>query len=220
MLEVRNLTIGYEKRIILRDVSINVNSGEVILIKGSNGSGKSTLLKAIFNIVEWVNGQILFDNVETSCLSQQELIKLGIVYIPQENFCFENLSIEENLIIAGNNLSKNALKHKIEESLILTGLFKMKNRIPFNLSGGERKLLAFAMALIQSPKLLLFDEPIAGLSGENVIKILDLVDFTKNSNDTSYLIVEHRNISTQLLWDKVFNITHGNAVLMRNHKGR
>jgi len=190
MLEVKNISSGYGKKQVLYDVSLTVEKGEVVLLTGGNGSGKSTLLKCIYNLLPCWTGEIFFEGENLNGTKPSDLIKKGIVYIPQKDFYFENLTVNENLQISGNTLPKDILRERICEVYELTGLGKLKKRKPFDLSGGERKILAFGMGLIHHPKLLLLDEPMAGLDihSENLVK--DLIS-ERIDKKIGFLIVEH-----------------------------
>lgn len=198
MLEVKNISSGYDKKQVLYDVSLTVNAGEVVLLTGGNGSGKSTLLKCIYNLLPCWNGEILFEGKKINNLKPSDLIRNGIVYIPQKDFYFENLTVEENLQISGNILRKNELKERVSTVYELTGLSKFRKRKPFNLSGGERKILAFGMGLIHKPKLLLFDEPFAGVDTKNSATLLNLFKEMIMNTENSVVIVEHKDDAKQL----------------------
>ncbi len=203
MLKINNISSGYGKKQVLFDVSMFVEPGEVVLLTGGNGSGKSTLLKCIYNLLPLWSGSIEFEGLDTSNRKPSDLIHKGIVYIPQKDFYFENLSVFENLQISGNMLPKQVLKGKIDEVFELTGLSKYRKRKPFSLSGGERKILAFGMALIHNPKLLLFDEPFAGIDAKNSETINKLFDEVIISPENSVIIVEHKDDAKQLYTRKV-----------------
>lgn len=203
MLEVKNISSGYGKKQVLYDVSLNVNVGEAILITGGNGSGKSTLLKCIYNLLPCWSGEIFFKVERINRLKPSDLIKKGIVYIPQKDFYFENLSVDENLQISGNILQKEELKSRMTEVYDLTGLAKLKKRKPFNLSGGERKILGFGMGLIHKPRLLLFDEPFAGVDAKNSTALLRLFQETIISPENGVIIVEHKDDAKKLYTRKI-----------------
>lgn len=195
MLKIKNISSGYGKRQVLKNVSLNINPGDVILLTGGNGSGKSTLLKCIYKQLPLWEGEIHYEGINLDKIESSGLIHRGIVYIPQKDFCFENLTVEENLQISGNFLSKEQLFSRISEVLDITGLGKFKNRKPFSLSGGERKILAFGMALIHRPKLLLFDEPFAGVDNKNYDIINGLFENIIITPENGVIIVEHKSIS-------------------------
>lgn len=208
MLEVKNISSGYGKKQVLHYASLQVNKGEVVLLTGSNGSGKSTLLKCIYNLLPCWTGEIFFEGEKINGLNPSELIKKGIVYIPQKDFYFENLTVEKNLKISGNTLPKTELKERIAKVYELTGLIRFRKRKPFDLSGGERKILAFGMGLIHKPKLLLFDEPFAGVDVKNISTLLKLFKETIIKPDNSVIIVEHKS-EAQEIFSKIINIDLG-----------
>jgi branched-chain amino acid transport system ATP-binding protein len=191
MLELKNISTGYGKKQVLYNVSLKICQGELILITGSNGSGKSTLLKCIYNLLPCWTGNIFFNGIKIDELKPSDLIKLGIVYIPQKNFYFEELTVEENLQISGNSIKHSELDKRIAEVYELTELSKFKKRKPFDLSAGERKILALGIALINKPKLLMFDEPLSGLSIRNTEIMVRTITML-NMSGVSFLIVEHR----------------------------
>jgi branched-chain amino acid transport system ATP-binding protein len=192
---------------VLFEASLEVNAGEVVLLTGGNGSGKSTLLKCIYNILPCWTGDIFFEGERITGLNPYDLIRKGIVYIPQKDYYFENLTIEENLLISGNSISKNEIKERIAEVYKLTGLFKFRNRKPFNLSGGERKILAFGMGLIHKPKLFLFDEPFAGVDAKNTSTLLRLFKDSIINKKNAIIIVEHKNHNK--FYNKIINLYLG-----------
>lgn len=194
MLKLNNISSGYGKKQVLFDISLEVETGDVILLTGGNGSGKSTLLKCIYNLLPCWTGEIFFEGEKISILKPSDLIRKGIVYIPQKDFCFENLTIEENLHISGNTLPKIELKDRLSEVYELIGLTNFRKRKPFDLSGGERKILAFGMGLIHKPKLLLFDEPFAGVDAKNTTTLLRLFKETIIKPDNGLIIVEHKEL--------------------------
>lgn len=203
MLEVKNISSGYGKKQVLYDVSLKVAPGEVVLLTGGNGSGKSTLLKCIYNLLPLWSGEIYFEGDKISGLKPSEMIERGIVYIPQKDFYFENLTVHENLQISGNTLPKEKLKDRIKEVYGLTGLDRFRKRKPFDLSGGERKILAFGMGLIHKPKLLLFDEPFAGVDAKNSTTLLRLFQETIITPSNGVIIVEHKDDAKQILSKKI-----------------
>jgi branched-chain amino acid transport system ATP-binding protein len=212
MLTISNISSGYGKKQVLFDVSFEVNNGDVVLLTGGNGSGKSTLLKCIYNLLPLWSGKITFEDKNTSTFKPSNLIHQGIVYIPQKDFYFENLTVEENLQISGNLLPKNELKNLIDEVLESVGLTTFRKRKPFDLSGGERKTLAFGMALIHKPKLLLFDEPFAGVDKNNSEIITNLFKSNIISADNAIIIVEHKD-DVKHIYNRIIKMTLGTIEL-------
>jgi len=203
MLEVKNISSGYGKKQVLYDVSLKVKPGEVVLLTGGNGSGKSTLLKCICNLLPLGTGSIEFQGRDTKDKRPSELIHNGIVYIPQKDYCFENLTVHQNLEISATIYSSKQLNQRIEKVYEVTGLEKLKKRRPFNLSGGETKLLALGMGLIHNPRLILLDEPLAGIDSKGTDKILNLIEQNFLSPNNCIIIVEHKDLKRKLFTKKV-----------------
>ncbi len=203
MLEVKNISSGYGKKQILYDVSLQVKKSDVVLLTGGNGSGKTTLLKCIYNLLPLWSGEIWFEGERIDGLKPSDLIKKGMVYIPQKDFYFENLTVEENLRISGNTLKKELLNKRIQNVYKLTKLGRLKKRKPFDLSGGERKILAFGMGLIHQPRLLLFDEPFAGVDEKNSKILIDLYKNTIITPNNYVITVEHKDNGRELFTHKI-----------------
>lgn len=196
LLEIHNINSGYGNKHVLFDVSLNVEKGSVVLLVGSNGSGKSTLLKTICGITSRWSGSIEYDGKglqsKTTETQTHVMISRGIQYVPQKSELFEDATVMDNLQYALLHLNnKKEATRRIEE--VLESIPSLKPLIKHRaskLSGGERKKLGLAMVMANRPKLLLYDEPLAGLSEDNIPTILDLLG-TMRSNGTTMLIVEH-----------------------------
>jgi len=168
ILKVEHISSGYGKKQVLYDFSFFINTEKLVLIIGSNGSGKSTLLKTICGLIKPMtkDGKIYLDGEDVTSLKPSERSKKGILYVPQENELFEDLTVLENLRICGLGKGKKSLTDQnMDEVLSLFPLLagKMNSRC-FRLSGGERKILTIAMSFVNKPKLIMFDEPLSGVS--------------------------------------------------------
>jgi branched-chain amino acid transport system ATP-binding protein len=207
MLKVEHITTGYGKKQVLTDVSFEVEKGDVVLLSGGNGSGKSTVLKTIYGLLKpWganaggQRGKITFEENEIAGLPVSAMIRYGIVYMPQKKNVFEDFTVEENLAVsAGIYPKKEAKERKDKVFEILPVLKSMRKRTPFNMSGGERQLLAFGNMLVHSPKLALLDEPFAGVDAGNSEVLFRAIGGLKRSGVT-VVVVEHKR---QLLGDVV-----------------
>ncbi|NJK85500.1 MAG: ATP-binding cassette domain-containing protein [Bacteroidales bacterium] len=217
MLRVENISTGYGKKQVLFDVSFEVNEGENISLTGGNGSGKSTLLKCLFNLIPLWKGETYFEGEKISGLKSSLLIRKGIVYIPQKDFYFENLTVEENLLIAGNISKKQNLWQRMEYISNQLGLHKYRKSKPFNLSGGEIKLLAFGIALINKPKFILFDEPFAGLDFNNTFIISNILNNCLKELNVGTIIIHHKNSNINF-FNKNFLLENGELKLLCNAK--
>ncbi len=178
MLSVKNLSAGYRDIKIIEEVSLYVNEGEIVTIVGPNGSGKTTLLRSIVGVIEEFNGKImggevLYSGKRINGKKSFELIKLGIVFVPDSGKVFPSMTVQENLEMGGYILNnESVLKERIKDVLELFPILKpLLSRRADSLSGGERQMLSLARGLLTDPKLLILDEPSAGLS-PNYVKIL------------------------------------------------
>ena len=189
ILECNGIAAGYVKGLnILQGVDLVVHEGEIVSIIGPNGAGKSTLLKAIMSLIRVSAGRFYINGIEKTNIPTHKIVLEGIGYVPQVENVFPSLTIEENLEIGAWSVSnkKESLKNIYSTFPMLSDRKKDKAG---NLSGGQRQILALARALITSPKLLLLDEPSAGLSP---LAIGEVFDSVKEINDSgvSILLVE------------------------------
>ncbi len=197
MLSVHNLTTGYGKKKIIDSISFNVKKGELILLTGGNGSGKSTILKALYGLLyPWKNednsnGEIIFEGNKIPNISTANLLKLGIVYMQQKNNVFNEFSVNENLLIASSIYEKKDSQSRVDNIYnSIPQLAFFKNRTPFSMSGGERQLLAFGCVLLHGPKLMLLDEPFAGIDDKYSQLILSEIQCLRKRG-TAFIIIEH-----------------------------
>jgi ABC-type branched-subunit amino acid transport system ATPase component len=212
MLKVENISTGYGKKQVLFDVSFEVKQAEIVLLAGSNGSGKSTLLKALYGLLPiWNSGHIFFEDENITGKQASSLLKKGLLYVPQKNNLFEDLTVKENLEIAGLIITESKeLQQRIEHVLsFFTALVPHLNRTPMKLSVGERKLLVLAMATLHQPKIILIDEPFAGLSNQNITFVRDNIKVLNETKKIALLIVEHRVKESFEIATKLIGLKHG-----------
>ncbi len=194
LLSIKNISSGYGKKEVIHNISLDINQGEVVTLIGSNGAGKSTLLKVIYGLNDiWGDGKVIFEGEDISRIKSQTLIEKGIVYIGQKNNTFDSLSVENNLKTAGFVYAKKVLLEKLEMVYtLLPKLKKIHTKKPSELSGGQKQLVALAMGLLHEPKLVLFDEPSAGLDVKNMNEVFGIINTMKEQKGISFLVVEHR----------------------------
>jgi len=190
ILECNGIAAGYVKGLnILQGVDLVVSEGEIISIIGPNGAGKSTLLKAIMGLINISAGRFFIHGSDRTNLSTHKIVNEGIGYVPQVENVFPSLTIEENIEIGAWSLTKHRKSSVAKVLQDFPLLSERKKEKAGNLSGGQRQILALARALVTSPKLLLLDEPSAGLSPVAINEVFQTV---KEINDTgvSILLVE------------------------------
>ncbi|TPW26614.1 ABC transporter ATP-binding protein [Pararhizobium mangrovi] len=175
LLSIDGLTAGYGQMTILRDVDMALDEGEIGVIVGPNGAGKSTMLKAIFGMLTVTGGSITFDGTDITGIRSEKLAGHRIAYVPQENNVFASLTVEENLEM-GAYTRRDDVSHVLDHVYEIFPDMKDKRRQPAGeLSGGQRQMVAFGRALMIEPKLILLDEPTAGLSPMFMSVIFDRV---------------------------------------------
>ena len=181
ILECNGIAAGYVKGLnILQGVDLVVSEGEIVSIIGPNGAGKSTLLKAIMGLLNISAGRFFIEGIEKTNLPTHKIVNEGVGYVPQVENVFPSLTIEENLEMGSWSLGKKG-KQSIEKLFQDFPLLNERRKEKAgNLSGGQRQILALARALVTSPKLLLLDEPSAGLSP---LAIDDVFKTIKESNE-------------------------------------
>jgi branched-chain amino acid transport system ATP-binding protein len=213
-LQTINLESGYDKKPVLRGVSIEAKEGEIVSIIGPNGSGKSTTLKTIFGLLKATKGTIIFNNKEIQNRNPALNVKEGIGFIPQGSRVFTELSVLENLelgayLIPDGNVVQNRLNNVFEMFPIL-----MERRLQNagSLSGGEKQMLSLGRALMSNPQLLLLDEPSLGLSPGLVKRTLQKIKEINEKLGTTVLLVEQKVNEALNISDRTFILRLGEVV--------
>jgi ABC-type branched-subunit amino acid transport system ATPase component/Ser-tRNA(Ala) deacylase AlaX len=194
MLKVEHITTGYGKKQVLTDVSFEVGKGEIVLLTGGNGSGKSTVLKTIYGLLKiWSpEGKIIFESEDITALPTAQMLWKGIAYMPQKKNVFEEFTVEENLLTSASIYTAADAKERVKKVYeTLPMLETLRKRTPFHLSGGEKQLLAFGCLLVHKPKLVLLDEPFAGVDSSNSDILINCIK-ELNKQPISFIIVEHK----------------------------
>jgi branched-chain amino acid transport system ATP-binding protein len=213
ILEIKNIKVRYSGLPVLQGVSLSVNSGETVCVVGANGAGKSTLLRAIMGTQRAFEGRILFSGKEIHRLRTEEIVRLGIVYVPEEKMLFRPLAVEENLMLGAYILSD---PHRIRENLdfVYTLFPRLKERRlqpASTLSGGEQQMVAIGRGLMSRPQILMLDEPSLGLAPKLVDEVLDTVRRLKQEGMTILLV--EQNVREALdLADRGYVIQTGRIV--------
>lgn len=164
MLRLESVTSGYTDENIIHEVTLEVEEGEIVSIIGPNGSGKSTLMKSVFGLTRMRGGRIRFLGQDVTGKRPDELVRLGLAYVPQERNVFSSLTVKENLEMGGVSLA-GEMEERLEGVLeLFPRLAERLGQRAGTLSGGEQKMLAVGRAMVTRPSLLMLDEPSAALS--------------------------------------------------------
>ena len=204
ILKVKNLSSGYDGKIVLRDISINVGEGEVLAVIGQNGCGKSTLLKTIARIISDNSGDVIFRNMRMNHLQPWDLKRLGITYFVQGGMVFSTMKVSEHFELAlKDHTAKDSQAIREECFSYFPSLNKFMDTRGGNLSGGQRQMLSFAMLIAQKTDCWLLDEPTAGLSPEAVRDAVAFMNEMKQESRKTMVLVEHNYQAAFELADRV-----------------
>ncbi|MDX2127569.1 MAG: ABC transporter ATP-binding protein [Chloroherpetonaceae bacterium] len=180
MIELRNVSLRYGKREILRNINLSFEKGEIFVILGPSGVGKSTIIKLMLGLIKPSSGQVFINGVDITPLEEEELFpfrqKMGIVF--QGNALFDSMTISENMgffLRENLKLSEDEISKRVREQIKFAGLEGYENLLPESLSGGMKKRVAIGRALIFQPGMILLDEPTAGLDPISAKKILEVI---------------------------------------------
>jgi branched-chain amino acid transport system ATP-binding protein len=193
MLEIKNIEVRYSGLPVIQDISLNVREGELVSVVGGNGAGKSTLFKAIMGVLRPTRGGIIFRGEAVAGKSTEEMVRRGMVCIPEDRKLFRPLSVEENLHL-GAYILKDRRQYLtlMAEVFTLFPLLKERRRQPAaTLSGGEQQMLAIGRGLMADPRLLLLDEPSQGLAPLLVDEVFRVVKKLKERGMTILLVEQN-----------------------------
>lgn len=214
LLEIKNLNVFYGGIHALKDISLKVNSGEIVTLIGSNGSGKTTTLRTISGLEKAKSGEILYENQNIVGIQASDIVKMGISHVPEGRRIFGTMSVLENLEIgAYARTDKENIKKDIKKVFELFPiLYERRSQNAINLSGGEQQMLAIGRALLSRPKLLLLDEPSMGLAPMIVKEIFEIIKNINNSG-TTIMLVEQNAKMALLNADRAYIIKNGRIEL-------
>ncbi|MCP4360065.1 MAG: ABC transporter ATP-binding protein [Chloroflexi bacterium] len=212
MLELTDITTKYGELAAVRDVSLTVGVGELVCLVGSNGAGKTTTLNTIIGLLRPASGSVKFDGQEISDKEPDELLKMGISLVPEHRRIFADLTVTENLLVAGSTLSSKQRKIRVEEVIDLFPVLAEKSSTSAGyLSGGEAQQLAIGRGIMTNPRLLLMDEPSLGLAPLLVDFVFDLIGQLR-SRDRAIMIVEQNARRALQIADRAYILRSGAIV--------
>ncbi len=217
MLEVKDLVVNYGAIRALKGISFDVEQGEIISLIGSNGAGKTTTLHSISNLIKKQNGSVVFDGENISSLAPEQIVRRGLIHVPEGRRIFANLTVKENLEMgAFTRKDRAAIKNDMEHVFELFPRLKERIRqISGTLSGGEQQMLAMGRGLMAEPKLLLLDEPSMGLAPILVDEIFDIIKKI-NVDGTTILLVEQNAFKAMSIANRVYILETGSVASSGN----
>jgi branched-chain amino acid transport system ATP-binding protein len=212
LLNVADLATGYGKIGVLHGVNVTINAGEVVALLGPNGAGKTTLLRAISGLLPW-SGNIRFNGLDLAGAGPRETVKAGLSHVIEGHRVFTQLTVLDNLLLAAYDLPHGERTARVEEALALFPEIAAKRHDrAVTLSGGQQQILAVAQGLVRRPRLLMLDEPSAGLSPVLVDRVL-VVARRLRETGTAVLLVEQLIEKALALADRVYALARGSIVL-------
>ncbi len=227
LLEVKNLTVSYDTAMILNNISMNVDNGELVSLVGPNGAGKSTFIRTITGLVRWeretlkgtrygdirIEGEITFNDEHIDKLPAHDIVKKGLIHCPERRRPFTEMSVYENLM-AGAYLikDKTQMQHNLEDVYNIFPILKERSKqISGTLSGGEQQMLAIGRSLMVKPLLLCIDEPSTGLAPQVKQLVFDKIKQIQATGMT-ILLVEQDVSMTFSMADRNYIISHGKII--------
>jgi len=213
LLRVSGLKKRFKARTVVKDVSFEVGSGEVVGLLGPNGAGKTTCFYMIVGLIPSDGGDIRLDDAVLTHQPIHRRARLGLSYLPQENSVFRKLNVAENIraILELQALDKNQIAARLEELLHELHIHHLRDNTAVSLSGGERRRVEIARALATSPRLILLDEPFAGVDPIAVLDIQKIIRFLKERG-IGVLITDHNVRETLGICDRAYIINEGEVL--------
>ena len=213
LLRVSGLQKRYKARTVVHDIGFEIGSGEVVGLLGPNGAGKTTCFYMIVGLVRVDGGQIMLDGKDLTHLPIHSRARLGLSYLPQEMSVFRKLSVADNVraVLELRGLDSRTVEHRLDELLQELGITHLRDNAAASLSGGERRRCEIARALATDPRLILLDEPFAGVDPIAVLDIQKIIRFLKE-RDIGVLITDHNVRETLGICDRAYIISEGRVL--------
>ena len=216
---VNKISKTFEKKTIVRDISLNIQKGEIVGLLGPNGAGKTTIFYMIVGLIKPDSGSIFLDKIDVSNLPIYIRGKKGISYLPQEPSIFRGMNVEDNIMSIIEIIEKEKHKHQIilENLLVEFDIAHVRKYKSIVLSGGERRRLEIARTLASNPSYLLLDEPLTGIDPVSIEEIKIIINKLKRKN-IGILITDHNVRETLSIVDKVYIVNEGAIFFEGNPK--
>ncbi len=209
-LRIQNIKKSYKNKDVVKDISLEISSGEIIGLLGPNGAGKTTSFYMIVGLIQPEHGSIFVDNLDITKKPIHTRSQLGLAYLPQEPSIFRKMSVEENIIsiLELRKLSNEDINTKLNLLLKELGIEHIRKNTAISLSGGERRRVEIARCLATNPKFILLDEPFAGIDPIAVIDIQKIIKFL-SSRGIGILITDHSVRETLGICDRAYIVNQG-----------
>lgn len=210
ILEVKSLVAGYEPGLaIVKGASIHVKAGEIVVLLGPNGAGKSSLIKAIAGIVPISGGEVWLEGRNITAVPAHQKIRQGLAFVPQTENIFPLMTVAENLAVCGGILPRAEVPGRMEAMFqMFPDLARQRHLMAGSLSGGQRQMLAVARALLVGPRVLMLDEPSAGLSPKLVAQVFADLQAIRETGVT-ILLVEQNARAALSIGDRAYVLVEG-----------
>ena len=214
LLEVKNLDVHYGVIQAIKDVSFEVNEGEIVTLIGANGAGKTTTMQSIMGLIHPSHGEIYYDGQKINGIPSHKIVKLGMTQVPEGRRIFSELTVYENLLMgAYTRTDKDGIEKDFKDIYALfPRLEERRNQIAGTLSGGEQQMLAMGRAIMSKPKLLMLDEPSMGLSPLLVDQVFEIIKHFHETGTTILLVEQNANKSLAIS-DRAYVLENGKIVL-------
>ena len=213
LLSVTRLESGYGKIRVLHGVDVSIAAGEVVALLGPNGAGKTTLLRALSGLLPVNAGKVAFDGRDITNISPREAARAGLVHVIEGHRVFTQISVTDNLLLAAYDLPRSERAGRVEEALsFFPEIAEKRHERGGALSGGQQQMLTVAQGLVRRPRLLMLDEPSAGLSPVLVDRVLNVIGQLKKQG-TAVLLVEQLLEKALAAADRVYALVQGNIAL-------
>lgn len=231
IIEIKNLSKSYGAIKAVNDVSIHINRGEIAGLIGPNGSGKSTFFDCSTGLAQPDSGQVILDGQDITGWSLNRIAREGrMLRSFQKTVTFKSLDIEENLVIAGQMFTfptilstfglgtasrarVGKLRERARELIKMAGLWDVRHQPAGNLSGGQQKLIQFASMLMPEPKLILLDEPMAGINPKIIERVVETIQYANKSLGVSFLVIEHNIDVVTSICERVVVLDQGTKLV-------
>ena len=212
-IQVSNLAVGYGRRQVLHNISLDIQEGQFVGIIGPNGHGKSTLLKVLSGLINTTSGQVFMGGISIDELTAHQRVQQGLVQIPQGDLVFPDMTVEENLLMGGYLASnRDEIERRLEKIYdLFPRLVERRPQIARTLSGGERRMLGIGRGLMTEGQIILIDEPSLGLAPKVIDMVYDVLAKLRNGS-LSVLLVEENPMRLQSIADRIYLMDNGEFV--------